>query len=80
MRGNDEQTSGLFSYKGFDVAGFVESLWARRITPHVAIDAHLTKTGKRRKTAIDQRTTRLADVYRASLDRRGMGKNANAGI
>ena len=44
--------------KGFDVTGFVESLRARRVTPHIAINAHLTKTGKRRKTAIDQRTTR----------------------
>ena len=44
--------------KGFDVTSFVETLRTRRITPHIAIDAHLTKTGKRRKTAIDQRTTR----------------------
>ena len=44
--------------KGFDVTSFVEALRARTITPHIAIDAHLTKTGKRRKTAIDQRTTR----------------------
>jgi transposase len=44
--------------KGFDVTSFVEALRARRITPHIAIDAHLTKTGKRRKTAIGQRTTR----------------------
>lgn len=43
--------------KGFDVTAFVEALRARKITPHIAIDAHLTKTGKRRKTAIDQRTT-----------------------
>jgi transposase len=44
--------------KGFDVEGFVCDLRDRRITPHIAIDAHLTKTGKRRKTAIDERTTR----------------------
>lgn len=44
--------------KGFDVTSFVDALRARRITPHIAIDAHLTKTGKRRKTALDQRTTR----------------------
>jgi transposase len=46
--------------KGFDVAAFVEALRGRKITPHIAIDAHLTKTGKRRKTAIDPRTTRHA--------------------
>jgi transposase len=44
--------------KGFDVTSFVEALRVRRITPHIAIDAHRTKTGKRRKTALDQRTTR----------------------
>jgi transposase len=44
--------------KGFDVTSFVDALRARRVTPHIAIDAHLTKTGKRRKTALDQRTTR----------------------
>jgi hypothetical protein len=30
------------------------------VTPHIAIDGHLTKTGKRRKTAIDRRTLRHA--------------------
>ena len=44
--------------KGFDVESFVEALRERNVTPHVAIDGHLTKTGKRRKTAIDQRTLR----------------------
>jgi Transposase DDE domain len=32
----------------------------RKVTPHIAIDGHLTKTGKRRKTAIDGRTLRHA--------------------
>ena len=44
--------------KAYDVADFVDTLRARRITPHIAIDGHLTKTGKRRKTRIDRRTTR----------------------
>lgn len=44
--------------KGFDVADFVIALRARNVTPHVAIQDHLTKTGKRRKTLIDGRTTR----------------------
>ncbi|MFQ3457897.1 transposase, partial [Bradyrhizobium sp. UFLA01-814] len=30
----------------------------RSVTPHNPIDGHLSKTGKRRKTAIDARTTR----------------------
>jgi IS5 family transposase len=46
--------------KGFDVEGFVHDLRERNITLHVAINAHLTKTGKRRKTAIDGRTLRHA--------------------
>ena len=40
------------------MTGFVAELRARKVTPHIAIDAHLTKTGKRRKTAIDRRTLR----------------------
>jgi hypothetical protein len=46
--------------KAFDVASFIGDLRARKVTPHIAIDGHLTKTGKRRKTAIDGRTTRHA--------------------
>lgn len=44
--------------KGFDVAGFVDELRERKVTPHMAVQDHLTKTGKRRKTKIDGRTTR----------------------
>mgnify|MGYP002180269655 CR=1 FL=1 len=46
--------------KGFDVAGFVDDLRERKVTPHIAVQDHLTKTGKRRKTRIDGRTTRHA--------------------
>jgi transposase len=49
--------------KGFDVEGFVQALRQRKVTPHIAIDGHLTKTGKRRKTAIDGRTTRHAGLH-----------------
>ena len=51
--------------KGFDVAAFVDDLRERKVTPHIAIQDHLTKTGKRRKTKIDGRTTRHAG-YRIS--------------
>ena len=51
--------------KAFDVAGFVEALRARRVTPHIAIDGHLSKTGTPRSTLIDRRTTRHAG-YAAS--------------
>ena len=46
--------------KGFDVAAFVDDLRERKVTPHIAVQDHLTKTGKRRKTKIDGRTTRHA--------------------
>ena len=44
--------------KAYDVAAFVAELRGRSVTPHIAINAHLTKTGKRRRTTIDGRTTR----------------------
>lgn len=44
--------------KAYDVEAFVTDLRALKVTPHIAIDGHVTKTGKRRKTAIDRRITR----------------------
>jgi len=44
--------------KAYDVTQFVHDLRDRSVTPHIAIDGHLSKTGKRRKTAVDARTTR----------------------
>ena len=44
--------------KAYDVADFVQALRARDVTPHIAIDGHVTKTGKVRKTAVDKRVTR----------------------
>jgi len=46
--------------KAYDVTDFIAALRQRNVTPHIAVDGHLTKTGKRRKTAIDTRTTRHA--------------------
>lgn len=46
--------------KGFDVAAFVDGLRDRKVTPHIAVQDHFTKTGKRRKTRIDGRATRHA--------------------
>ena len=51
--------------KGFDVAAFVDDLRERKVTPHIAVQDHLTQTGERRKTRIDGRTTRHAG-YRIS--------------
>jgi transposase len=44
--------------KAYDVEQFVHDLRERSVTPHIAIDGHLSKTGTPRKTAIDRRTTR----------------------
>lgn len=44
--------------RGFDVRAFVDDLRERKVTPHIARDDHPTKTGKRRTSAIDGRTTR----------------------
>lgn len=44
--------------KLFDVEAFVGDLRARQVTPHIAINGAVSKTGKVRKTAIDGRTTR----------------------
>jgi transposase len=44
--------------KAYDVSAFVTDLRARKVTPHIAVDGHVTKTGERRKTRIDGRTTR----------------------
>jgi transposase len=44
--------------KAYDVRGFIEDLRGRRVTPHVAIDGHLSPKGVPRSTAIDGRTTR----------------------
>ena len=57
-RGESERRMTLGADKAYDVTPFVRELRARSVTPHIAIDGHLTKTGKRRKTAVDGRTTR----------------------
>ncbi len=44
--------------KAYDVADFVRELRARKVTPHIAVNGTVHKTGKRRKTAIGNRTRR----------------------
>ena len=51
--------------KGYDVASFIAALRARRVTPHVAVDGHVSKLGKRRVSSVDGRTMRHAG-YAAS--------------
>lgn len=52
--------------KAYDARRFVAELRARQVTPHIARNDHLTKTGKRRRSAIDGRTTRHSG-YAVSL-------------
>lgn len=44
--------------KGYDVSGFVTSLREHDATPHIAINARVSKHGVARKTAVDRRVTR----------------------
>jgi transposase len=57
-RGDSERRITLGADKAYDVTQFVHELRGRSVTPHIAVDGHLTKTGKRRKTAVDGPTTR----------------------
>ncbi|MFB6453333.1 IS5 family transposase [Bradyrhizobium tunisiense] len=57
-RGESERRITLGADKAYDVTQFVHDLRGRSVTPHIAIDGHLSKTGKRRKTEVDGRTTR----------------------
>lgn len=59
-RGQRRRRITLGADKAYDVEAFVQALKQRSITPHIAIDGHLSKTGKPRKTAIDNRTLRHA--------------------
>jgi len=56
-RGTARRRITLGADKAYDVADFIAALRERPVTPHIAIDGHLSKTGKPRKTAIDARTT-----------------------
>ena len=60
----DQQSPGsarritLGADKGYDAASFVGELRQMCVTPHIARNDAVTKTGKRRHTAVDARTTR----------------------
>ncbi len=59
-RGRRRRRITLGADKAYDVEAFVLALKDRSVTPHIAIDGHLSKTGKPRRTAIDKRTLRHA--------------------
>jgi hypothetical protein len=43
--------------KLYDAAAFITALRARKVTSHVAVNGAVSKTGKRRSTLVDGRTT-----------------------
>ena len=57
--------------KAYDAAAHVAKLRAMNVTPHIAVNDHATKTGGRRTSAIDGRTTRHAG-YEISQGKRKM--------
>ena len=59
--------------KAYDTSDHVVALRAMNITPHVAQNDSQTKTGKRRRSAIDRRTTRHVG-YRVSQSCRAMAE------
>jgi transposase len=59
-RGRRRRRITLGADKAYDVTAFVQELRNRAITPHIAVDGHVRKSGKPRKTAVDGRTMRHA--------------------
>ena len=57
--------------KAYDTADHVTTLRAMKVTPHVTQNNGITKTGRARKSAIDERTTRHQG-YGMSQSRRAM--------
>ena len=55
---NNSSRTFMALYTDFDVTQFARDLRAQSVTPHITIDGHLSKTGKRRKTAVGGRTKR----------------------
>ena len=46
--------------KAYDVTPFIAELRTRKVTPHISVNGTVSKLGKARKTAMDQRTLRHA--------------------
>lgn len=55
-RGASTRWIRLGTDKAYDVFDFVKKLRSRSVTPHMAIDGHLSQTGKPSKPAIHKRT------------------------
>ena len=55
---NAKRRITLGADKGYDAAEFIAALRSQDVTPHIAADRRVSKTGKMRRSAIDGRTTR----------------------
>jgi len=55
-RGKSKRRITLGADKAYDVVQFIGDLRDRCVTPHIAIDGHLSTTGVPRRTAVDGRT------------------------
>jgi transposase len=71
--------------KAYDVEAFVEALREREVTPHIAINGNIRKSGRPRKTAIDGRTTRhagyaISQVVRKRIEEIYGWSKATAGL
>jgi transposase len=55
-RGKSRRRITLGADKAYDVVQFIGDLRDRSVTPHIAIDGHLSATGVPRRTAVDGRT------------------------
>ena len=64
--------------KGYDVLGFVHALRQRRVTPHIATDRRVSKTGRVRRSGVDGRTTRHPG-YAVSQRVRSASRRCSAG-
>ena len=69
--------------KAYDVTAFVDDLRRRKVTPHVAVQDHLSKTGKRRRpgsTAAPRviRATPSASVSASGSRRSSVGSKSQA--
>lgn len=60
--------------KGYDAAEHITTMRKKGVTPHTAANDFVTKTGKRRKTLIDGRTTRHDSYKRSQKDRKKVEK------
>lgn len=56
--------------KGFDAKDFIGDLRKIKVTPHIAPNDYVTKTGKRRHSSIDRRTTRHPGFARSQRTRK----------